>query len=137
MRFLVLPVCVLFLTVLSGCGGGSGSGPTPPSTGAGNPFVITITSQNGAQSFSPNPASAGGQMVVFRNADTVVHRVILNDGSVDTGMIAPGATSAAMRMPGTGTNYQCSRHPNRVGAVNTYGGAPPPPCEGEYCGGIY
>lgn len=130
---------VSLVLLLAGCGGGDyGSGPTPPGNApAPNAFVINITSQNGTQSFSPNPASAGGQMVVFRNADSIVHRVVLNDGSVDTGNIAPGATSAPLRMPATGTNYHCSLHPGMVGAVNTEAGAPPPPCEGPYCEGIY
>jgi len=84
-------------------------------------------------SFSPNPASVGGQMVVFRNNDSIVHRVQLNDASVDTGDIAPGATSRAVQMPGNGTNYHCTLHPDMVGAVNTAAGSPPPPCEGIYC----
>ena len=131
-------IATLAALAATGCGGGSGSGPTPPAGGGTpDPFIITITSQNGTQSFSPNPAAAGGQMVVFRNSDSVAHRVVLNDGSLDTGSIAPGATSAAVRMPGTGTNYHCSLHPGMIGAVSTEAGAPPPPCEGEYCGGVY
>lgn len=72
-------------------------------------------------------------MVAFRNADSVAHSVRLNDGSVDTGIILPGATSAAVAMPGGGTNYHCSLHPDMIGAVNTESGAPPPACEGPYC----
>lgn len=114
------------------CGGGSSSSsaPTAPSTG---PFTITVMSQNGAQSFSPNPSSVGGQTVVFRNADSIIHRVVLNDGSIDTGDIAPGATSRAVRMPDGGTNYHCSLHPAMIGAVNPVAGGPPPVCEGTYC----
>ena len=114
----------------SACGGDSSTPTTPsPSTA----FTITVTRQNGAQSFSPNPALAGGQTVVFRNADTVVHRVVLNDNSVDTGDIAPGATSRAVTMPLNGTNYHCSLHPDMVGAVNPASGGAPPVCEGIYC----
>jgi hypothetical protein len=90
--------------------------------------------QNGAQSFSPNPASAGGRAVVFRNADSIVHRVRLNDLSVDTGDLAPGAASREFQMPSGGTNYHCSHHPDMIGAVNGTGGSGPPPCEGVYCG---
>src|SRR5688572_17524690 len=115
--------------ILSACGGSSPSGPDP---GPGT-LTITVTRQNGAQSFSPNPATAGGQMVVFRNADSVVHRVVLNDGSIDTGNLAPGATSAAVRMPNGGTNYHCSLHPDMIGAVTPQAGGPPPMCEGIYC----
>jgi plastocyanin len=107
---------------------------TPPVTTGTPPVTITITSQNGAQSFSPNPASAGGQMVVFRNNDSVAHRVVLNDGSIDTGNINPGATSAAVQMPSAGTNYHCSVHPGMVGAVSGTSGQPPV-CEGLYCVG--
>ena len=120
---------VIAMCTLS-CGGGS-SPPTAPSPASS--FVITVTRENGAQSFSPSPAAAGGQMVVFKNADTIVHRVLLNDGSVDTGNIAPGATSTSVRMPDAGTNYHCSLHPDMIGAVNPAVGGPPPVCTGIYC----
>ena len=126
MRVLAAAAAGLFLAA---CGGG-GSSPSSPNPGA---LTITITRQNGAQSFSPNPASAGGQTVVFRNADSVVHRVRLNDGSIDTGDIAPGATSAPVQMPADGTNYHCSVHPDMIGAVSGTAGGPPP-CDGPYCG---
>ena len=117
--------------VMSSCGGSdSPTGPSP----SPNALTITITRQNGAQSFSPNPASAGGQTVVFRNADSVVHRVQLNDGSIDTGNIAPGATSAEVTMPTVGTNYHCTLHPDMVGAVSGTSGEPPV-CVGIYCQG--
>ena len=73
-------------------------------------------------------------MVVFRNNDSVAHRVVLNDGSIDTGDIAPGATSRAVSMPGSGTNYHCQIHPGMIGAVSSSSG-PPPPCTGIYCEG--
>jgi hypothetical protein len=38
-------------------------------------------------------------MVTFKNSDSVTHRVVLNDGSLDTGNIAPGASSQALLMP--------------------------------------
>jgi plastocyanin len=71
-------------------------------------------------------------MVVFRNTDTVVHRVRLNDLSLDTGDIAPGATSTAVRMPVAGTNYHCMLHTSMIGAVAATGSAPPR-CTGDYC----
>jgi plastocyanin len=115
-----------------GCGGGGSGNPSTPSSPSPATVTITIVGERGAQSFSPNPASAAGQTVVFRNADSVVHRVRLNDLSVDTGDIAPGATSRTVRIPDAGTNYHCSLHQTMVGAVS---GAttPPPPCTGLYC----
>jgi len=129
MRVLAAAAAILAGLGASSCGGGS----SPSSPSAPNVVTITITRQNGAQSFSPNPVTAAGQMVVFRNSDSVIHRVQLNDGTLDTGNIAPGATSAAVLMPGAGTNYHCTIHPDMIGAVNSTGG-PPPVCEGPYCG---
>jgi len=131
MRALAAAAALVAGLSASSCGGGSSS-PTSPSTP--NVFTITVTRQNGAQSFSPNPASAGGQMVVFRNSDTVTHRVLLNDGTLDTGNIAPGASSVAVLMPGSGTNYHCALHPEMIGAVSGTSGGPPQ-CEGPYCAG--
>jgi plastocyanin len=116
---------------LSSCGGGSS--PAAPSSSGTAPITITITGENGARSFEPNPASAGGRLVVFRNNDVQIHRVTLNDGTLDTGDIAPGATSRALMMPATGTNYHCSLHPTMVGSVNASSGGGPPPCQGPYC----
>ena len=125
--------------VCAGCGGSSTS-PTSPSapsspSSPSSPAAATINinGQNGTQAFAPNPSSFGGQMVVFKNNDSVTHRVVLNDGSVDTGNIAPGATSQAVMMPGGGTNYHCSIHPGMIGSASAAAGAPPPPCEGQYC----
>jgi plastocyanin len=119
------------------CGGGGSSpaptGPSPSPSGNSNAVTISIVREAGAQSFNPNPASVGGQMVVFKNNDSIVHRVILNDGSVDTGDIAPGATSRAIMMPGNGTNYHCTIHPSMVGSVSPSSGGAPPTCEGPYC----
>jgi plastocyanin len=136
MRIVVIPALVAAALFVAACGSnGSSSTPTAPSSsspGTGTPTIV-INRQNGSLSFSPNPAAFGGQMVVFRNADSVIHRVQLNDMSVDTGDITPGATSRAVQMPAGGTNYHCALHPDMVGAINASGGAPPPPCEGVYC----
>lgn len=102
----------------------------PTTTAVG---TININGQNGMQAFSPNPAAFGGQTVVFKNNDSTAHRVLLNDGSVDTGDISPGATSRQVTMPTSGTNYHCSIHPGMIGSVNASSGGTAPPCEGLYC----
>jgi plastocyanin len=63
----------------------------------------------------------------------VTHRVVLNDGSADTGDIAPGATSRQITMPNSGTNYHCTIHAGMIGSVAAASGAAAPPCEGAYC----
>jgi plastocyanin len=124
----VFTVCLL----TTACGGGSSS-PSSPSPQPATAPTIDIVGQNGTQAFAPNPANYGGQMVVFRNTHNVPHRVVLNDGSVDTGDIPPGTTSRAVLMPAVGTNYHCSLHPGMIGAVASTSGGAAPPCEGIYC----
>ena len=99
----------------SGYGNSSPTGPTnTPTAGA---ITIDVVAINGAQSFSPNPATVpAGQMVVWHNIDRDTHRVVLNDRQQDTGNIAPGAFSQPMvlRAPGA---YHCSIHPEMVGTI--------------------
>src|SRR5262245_38747908 len=75
------------LVSLSACGGSET--PTNPSSGS----TISIVGQNGTQAFTPNPAPFGGQQIAFKNNDGTVHRIVLNDGSFDTGDLAAGASS--------------------------------------------
>jgi plastocyanin len=82
--------------------------------------TISVVGINGAQSFSPNPATLpAGQMVVWHNVDSITHRVVLNDGSLDTGNLDPGASSQpmAINVPGGGDPYHCSIHPVMVGTL--------------------
>ena len=108
------------------CGSSYSSGPTSPSSTpmpapvvtSSDVVTIDVLFENGAQSFSPNPATLSpGQMVVWHNVDRVTHRVVLNNGSLDTGDLAPGASSRAMAI-NTGGPYHCSIHPSMVGTVN-------------------
>ena len=48
--------------------------------------------------------------------DTVTHHVVLNDGTLDTGNIAPGAFSGPMTLMAVG-RYHCSIHPSMVGSL--------------------
>jgi len=131
----------------SSCGGGGGYGgnstPTSPSTGGGTGgggaavVTVTITGQGGKLAFAPNPATvSAGQLVVFKNADTVVHHIVLDDNTVQTTDIAPGASSAAVAMGTNGSpTYHCMIHPGMVGGFNGSQAEPPPNCNQAYCGG--
>ena len=128
--------------VAANCGGGGGggtpTGPSNPGGGGGNSIVtINITGQGGRLAFSPNPATVvPGQMVVFKNNDTVTHHVVLDDGTVQTPDIAPGATSAPVAMGTSGSKtYHCTIHPGMVGGFNGAEAEPPPNCNQAYCGG--
>jgi plastocyanin len=138
MRFSVLggaALAVAAAAAMWSCGGGS-SNPTSPSNTTGNTTssaTVNIMGQLGAQSFSPNPASVNqGGMVVWHNSDNVTHHIVLNDGSLDTGNIAPGGSSAALQLAVNGANYHCTIHPTMVGSINAATGTPPP-CQGPYC----
>lgn len=117
-----------------GCGSSGGGGtPTGPSQNAAALFV-SILGERGNQSFSPNPATASrGQMVAFRNNDTIIHRVRFNDGSLDTQDILPGQSSAPRAMPTDGANYHCPLHPGMIGSFNSPGAAPPECDDPQYC----
>src|SRR5262245_48871858 len=137
-RFLTTTILVATTFVIYACGGYANSSPTsptvttvPPATTAppatatppaaepppAGATVTDVVRENGAQSFSPNPATVPpGQMVVWHNVDTVTHRVVLNNGALDTGNIAPGASSAPMILPAVG-GYHCSIHPSMVGTI--------------------
>jgi plastocyanin len=121
------------------CGGG-GSTPTapttPPAGGGGTTGTVTIaiTGQGGVLAFRPNPATVSpGQVVVFKNNDTVAHHVMLDDGT-QTLDIPGGATSAAVAI-GNSKAYHCTIHPGMVGGFNGTQVEPPPNCSMAYCGG--
>ena len=92
--------------------------PTPAPTPPSGVVTINVVGVNGAQSFSPNPATLpAGQMVVWHNIDSITHRVVLNNGSLDTGNIAAGASSQPMSINAGGGPYFCSIHPSMVGTI--------------------
>ncbi len=128
--FLNASAILVAATALASCGGSD----DPPMTPSPTSFTINIVGDRGSQSFTPNPAPAGGQPVVFRNNDAVTHRIVSNDLSIDFGDVGPGATSRVMSMPSGGTNYHCSIHPGMIGGVSAASGGGPPPCNDPgYC----
>jgi plastocyanin len=123
MRFPSLAIGFLVVTSW-GCSGGGSSAPSMPtptsSTPSSNAITVNIMGQNGAQSFNPNPAPiTQGSLVAWRNMDTTVHRIVMNDGSFDSGDIGPGGTSVTMRLSSAGGNYHCTIHPTTMfGSIN-------------------
>jgi plastocyanin len=113
----------------SGSSSGSTTSPAAPAPMTSNGVVtINVVAINGAQSFSPNPATLpAAQVVVWHNVDNTTHRVVLNDGSVDTGNLAPGASSQPMALGAAGGPYHCSIHPEMVGSINQDTSTSPPP----------
>ena len=131
MGSVVVPALGTLLVALSvtafGC---SSDSPTAPT---GNASTVSILGVRGSQSFSPNPATPGGQMVVWRNDHSVTHRIVANDGSFDTGNLMAGATSGMVQPSSSGLNYHCSIHPTTMfGSISPASGGAPPPCS-VYC----
>jgi len=107
---------------------GSTTSPAAPTPMTSNGVVsIEVVAINGSQSFSPNPAELpAGQMVVWHNIDNTTHRIVLNDRSVDTGALAPGASSQPMAIGTASGQYHCTIHPEMIGSINHDTAAPPP-----------
>src|SRR5512138_3059866 len=106
MRFQSLAIGFVVFTAW-GCSGSGSSAPGMPtptsSTPPSNAITVSIMGQNGAQSFTPNPAPVTqGSLVVWRNSDNTVHHIVMNDGSFDSGDIGPGGTSGTMRLSSAG-----------------------------------
>jgi plastocyanin len=111
----------------SSSGGGSnpaGPGPTPST------ITISIVGTLGNGSYVPNPVPvSSGEQVIFRNTDSVAHRIVMNDGSADFGNLAPGASSQA-RAVASG-DFHCTTHPSMVGSINGLAAPEPPPGSGD------
>jgi plastocyanin len=103
------------------CGGHNSPSPAAADGLAAAPegaVVINVAAISGALSFSPNPATVAGQAVSWHNLDGTVHRVVLDNGRLDTGNLGPSRFSAAMTLPAAG-GYHCSIHPEMVGTLVT------------------
>jgi plastocyanin len=94
--------------------------PSPTPTPTPSVVVIQILGERGNMSFSPAIASLTvGQQVSWHNTDNIAHTATQNGGGFDTGLIAPGATTAPITLSTPGTlNYHCEVHPTMVGALN-------------------
>ena len=124
---------LLAALTLAGCGtsgngyGGNPISPSPSPTPSPSPapvaasLTITIVGLDGDQAFSPNPSEiTAGKTIAFYNADDgATHRIVSDDGvSFDTGILAPGATSAPITMSSAGSfGYHCSVHPAMAGSL--------------------
>ncbi len=118
------------MTAACSGGGSPATTPTAPSSGgATSPVTVAIVGIDGNRSYRPNPVQSTGQAVVFRNDDTVAHRIVMDDGSADFGTLTPGASSAARAV--NGGNYHCTLHPSMVGSINGTAAPEPPAGSGN------
>jgi plastocyanin len=111
------------LVYQAGCGGGPAA-PMPPTGGQGGGgganTTINILGINGANSFSPNPATvAPGQTVNWKNTDPAnTHHIVADNGSFDAGSVSPGSTSNIVMVGSGPIPFHCANHPSMVGTIN-------------------
>jgi len=117
--------------VLCSCGGTSSTSTSPTSA---NTITVNIVGSAGNQAFKPNPIPApAGSNVVFKNNNTAVHHIVLDDGSADLGDLAPGATSNSFTVKNNNPLlFHCKNHSSMVGSVNGQTAPEPPPCPDPY-----
>lgn len=110
MRRLALVASLLTVPVLASCGGSSGGSnyttnpPPPPSAG-----IVQIWNNY----YAPATDSVTAGQTVTWTWDTaygVDHDVVLDDGSVNSGVKTSGSFAHTFGTPGTYT-YHCTRHP--------------------------
>ena len=107
-------IAVAFGLCVFGCGpsvSSNAANPAGPSSTSGFIAVIDVVGVAGPASFRPNTAQiVAGQMVIWRNLDSVTHRIGFDDRSLDTGNIASGTSSAPMPIV-KGGPYHCRLYP--------------------------
>ncbi len=70
---------------------------------------------------------------MFRNNDSTLHRIVMDDGSGNLGDIAPGATSRGLTVrSASALNFHCTLHSSMVGSINGASAPDPPPCSDPY-----
>jgi plastocyanin len=103
-----------------------GSVPAPAPDAGPVPLAISILAQLGSDAFTPNPLPAAvGDMIVWTNSDTVMHHIVLADGTL-IGDLAPGASSVPVPLNTPVTTYQCMIHPATVGGIGVAEVVEPP-----------
>jgi plastocyanin len=123
------------VVAMASCGSGStgmpaATAPTTTTTTTTTPSSVTVSivGSSGNQAFTPNPVMANaGDSVVFKNADTTTHHIVMDDGSADLGEMAPGATKS-ITAKAVASNFHCMIHSTMVGSINGAQAPVPPPC---------
>ncbi len=118
---LATALLILVVTIaLAGCSGSSGSAaPTAatsqaPAAPAGGAGAVAI------KDFAFNPAGtsvAAGSKVTWTNNDTTAHTVTFDDGSADSGNLAPGSTFDHTFATAGTFAYHCTIHSQMHGTV--------------------
>jgi plastocyanin len=135
-------VAVAGALLIWGCGGSSYASPSPASPSptptpapSGPNIVVNIGASTGSTAYKPNPVPASvGDTVAFKNSDSTIHHIVLDDGSADLGDLLPGSTTRTITVKAGGVTFHCTMHSSMVGAINGPVPEPPPCTQGPgYC----
>jgi plastocyanin len=86
--------------------------------GAPATSTVSIIGSVGPGAFNPNPVTiASGDSVAWANNDLAIHRIVLDDGTYDSGDINPGSTSSATAALTASGAYHCIIHPSMTGTI--------------------
>lgn len=70
---------------------------------------------------------------MFKNNDTALHHIVMDDGSFDLGDVTPGGTSKGLTLKSANAaTYHCTIHSSMVGSINGQSAPEPPPCNNPY-----
>ncbi len=111
---------VMALIAVAACSNSAGSAAPSaatsqaPAAPAGGATAVTIKDF----AFSPATATAAaGSKVTWTNGDTTAHTVTLDDGSADSGNVAPGSTFDHVFATAGTFAYHCTIHSQMKGTV--------------------
>ena len=110
---------VIFLFAVAGfyaCSKSSGSGYGNNNGGGGNSMGNSVSIKSYAFSVA-SLTVASGTTVTWTNNDPVTHTVTADDGSFDSGNLAPGATFSHKFSTAGTVNYHCNIHPGMKASV--------------------
>jgi plastocyanin len=122
-RLTTAALIVVTLIAIAACSGSTSSTPpaaapsqagSPPAAPAGGSSAVDI------KDLAFNPATitvATGGKVTWTNSDTTAHTVTLDDGSADSGNLAPASTFDQTFATAGTFAYHCTIHSNMHGTV--------------------
>jgi plastocyanin len=128
MRAITIVGALLIASVAIGCSSSTPATPSPITStgggggGTGDLTVVSILGGNDAAAFQPPVAIvAPGGSVAWMNSDgeNVVHRIVADDGTFDTGDLGFQAQSAAVTVTSGRVPYHCAIHQSETGVVTT------------------
>jgi len=111
-------IAILLLLGFSISACSSNSSPTNPTT-TGTPVSMTVgSSTKTTDAYSPNPITvARGGAITWTNNDTTAHTSTSDNGTWNSGSLAPGQSFTFTFSNSGSFTYHCTLHPGMVGTV--------------------